>query len=122
MYKNANRYMQFSAGRMSLDALIESGIDELSPEQQRENLTARNEYLKSIINSRPKKEKMLIGQEIYQIQQKFIELKEKKKQISNQSVEQHFIVVCKERFTKFQFDLLINEAKKRAAAEGDNDD
>ncbi len=122
MYKNANRYMQFSAGKMSLDALIEYGIDELSIDQQKANLVARNDYLKELIKTQPKSKKIVIGQEIFQIQQKLIELKQRRKKVESKKIENHFIDVCKERFTKFQFDLIMNEAYKRAASEEDKND
>ena len=106
MYKNASKKQQ-RVSVLSIADLMGTDFEELPLEQQRENLVAKH---KKITTSPYWWETK--GEEQQLIQKAISAIRPMNKGLA--SVPHHFMSVCREEMTKFQFKLIMDKASIRA--------
>lgn len=102
--------------RNGVNLLGWTGEEHMTPEQERSALAARAKQLQKIFTNKTYKryEKEQLVQEYQTITKRINELRPK---LRTPGIEQYVFQVLQETLTKTEYDRLINEAKRRYAAE-----
>jgi len=88
--------------------------DELTSEQERQNLVARYQRLMAIVTKYPKKsrERKQIGAEIQELAIR-IRLMKTKKKAKGRDLTHYIVDVLKEKMTSFEWKIAVDEAVRR---------